>query len=255
LIGSPPTASSMERDMPELYESILKALNKSNQQDDRLLTFCIPLYDNFGKVDQMVPLIEYGEQIQVTDENTQDYLNALARYHLASKVSKEVLAFRSGLIHIIPEDFLLNFDENELELLLCGWTQLDISEMKQHHEVVGEQWHPQFPRIMKWFWNSLSVLSSVNQARFLQFSTGSSILPDGGFQGLDPPMTFSMTCLYGQLPVADPTSHTICLSDHPDYDAFNEAFKTALRTSACCQDKPRQLECRHGQEENNNKTL
>jgi len=241
-----------------LFEATLKSLNKSNQHDDgQQLTFCVPLYDIYGKLDQLVPIIENGEDLQVTSENTELYLNALAHYHLSLKVSRELLAFRAGFTHIIPEDFLLNFDENELELLICSWSKLDVNEVKRHHEVVGEHWHPEFPRIMKWFWNSLSSMNPILHGRFLQFATGSSILPEGGFQVLYPKVTFTMTCLFGQLPVADPTSHNICLSDHPTYEAFDKAFIAALRTSACCQDKPRHVQCRHSQDlkdKNNNKS-
>lgn len=95
-------------------------------------------------------------------------------------------------------------------------------------------------------------MTSVEHAQFLQFSTGSSILPLGGFAQLSPRLTLSMTCLYGQIPVADPSSHSICFSDHPDFQQFNIALYTAMRKAACCQDKPNILECNHQEEIINN---
>lgn len=64
----------------------------------------------------MIPLVPNGEQILVTNDNADLYLNALARYHLSQKVSREIAAFRAGFTYVVPEDFLLNFDENELEV-------------------------------------------------------------------------------------------------------------------------------------------
>lgn len=214
-----------------------------NNLDEGMLTFCVPVYDMHGKLDQMIPIIENGLQTLVTNENADLYLNSLARYHLSSKVSRELSAFRAGFTFMVPEDFLLNFDENELELLMCGWSKLEVSELKKHHTTIGENWHPEFPRIIKWFWAALGSLVSVDQARFLQFATGSSILPEGGFAQLQPKVMISMTCMYGQLPVADPTTHSICLSDHPHFEAFNGALLAALRTSPCCQDRPKACEC------------
>lgn len=124
--------------------------------------------------------------------------------------------------------------------------------MKTYHIVVGENWHPEFPRILKWLWQALENMTSVEHAQFLQFSTGSSILPLGGFAQLSPRLTLSMTCLYGQIPVADPSSHSICFSDHPDFQQFNTALYTAMRKAACCQDKPNILECNHQEEIINN---
>lgn len=66
----------------------------------------------------MVPLMENGEQILVTNDNADMYLNALARHHLQEKVRREITAFRAGLTFVIPEDLLLNFDENELEVII-----------------------------------------------------------------------------------------------------------------------------------------
>ncbi|ODN05801.1 Apoptosis-resistant E3 ubiquitin protein ligase 1 [Orchesella cincta] len=241
LIGSNPTALTLERDMPELYDTLVTTLNNTDLENG-LLTFAVPEYDVFGKLEKMVPIIEHGGAYTVTKENLDLYLNALARYHLGSKVTREIEAFRAGFSFIVPEDLLLNFDENELELLLCGWSNIDLHEMKRHHKVDGEHWHPEFPRIMKWLWTSLGNMLPVDQAKFLQFCTGSSILPLGEFAQLTPQLTFCMTCLYGQLPAAEPSAHRICLSDHPNYEAFNEALLTSIRTAACCQPKPKPCE-------------
>lgn len=91
-------------------------------------------------------------------------------------------------------------------------------------------------------------MSSVEHAQFLQFSTGSSILPFGGIPQLKPLMSFSMTCLFGQLPVSEPSAHSVCFSDHPDFEAFDAALLTAIRKAACCRDKPNPLECIHSTE-------
>ncbi|CAL8107150.1 unnamed protein product [Orchesella dallaii] len=249
VIGSTPTVLTLERDMPELHESLLTALNSSDLENE-MLTFCVPEYDVFGKLEKMVPVIENGECFSVTKENLELYLNAIARYHLGSKVTREIEAFRAGFSFVIPEDLLLNFDENELELLLCGWSKFDLHELKRYHIVVGEHWHPEFPRVIKWLWTSLGNMSPVDQAKFMQFCTGSSILPSGGFAQMKPQLTLSMTCLYGQLPAADPSTHRICLSDHPNYEAFNEALLNAVRTAPCCQPKPKQ--CEHNTDDDAN---
>ena len=36
-------------------------------------------------------------------------------------------------------------------------------------------------RVLKWFWEALSHFSTEDMARFVQFVTGSSLLPPGGY--------------------------------------------------------------------------
>jgi len=63
-----------------------------------------------------VELVPGGNKILVTNENREEYLTALAQYRLGTRVQKEIEAFLKGLMEIIPEGLLSNFDENELEV-------------------------------------------------------------------------------------------------------------------------------------------
>jgi len=63
-----------------------------------------------------VDLIPNGKKIVVTNENKEDYLNALAQYRLLVRVKREIESFVKGLSDIVPDGLLSNFDENELEV-------------------------------------------------------------------------------------------------------------------------------------------
>lgn len=65
------------------------------------------------------------------------YLDALAQQRLCSNVREEVDSFLKGLNGIIPDNLLSIFDENELELLLCGTGEYSISEFRMHHIANG----------------------------------------------------------------------------------------------------------------------
>ena len=50
----------------------------------------------------MVPLIENGEEIEVTEDNKMKYLNLLAQHQLVRSVKEEIEAFLKGeLVGII----------------------------------------------------------------------------------------------------------------------------------------------------------
>jgi len=64
----------------------------------------------------VVDLISNGRKVVVTNENKEEYLNALAQYRLLTRVKRETESFLKGLSEIVPDGLLSNFDENELEV-------------------------------------------------------------------------------------------------------------------------------------------
>jgi len=85
------------------------------------------------------------------------------------------------------------------------------------------------PQVMKWFWAVVSCFTQEELARLLQFTTGSSQLPPGGFNTLCPSFQIIAAPTHSTLP----TAHTwwvgtlkgggsrlwgpTCRSVHPDW--------------------------------------
>jgi hypothetical protein len=67
-----------------------------------------------------------------------------------------------------------------IQLLLCGTGEYSIADFKAHHIVNGS--NQEFRRVLDWFWAAVSNFSQTEMARLLQFTTGCSQLPHGGFQ-------------------------------------------------------------------------
>ena len=55
--------------------------------------------------------------------------------------------------------------------------------------------YSQIRQVLKWFWEIVCGFSQEEMARLLQFSTGCSQLPPGGFKELDP--TFQIMAFPG----------------------------------------------------------
>ena len=47
---------------------------------------------------QVIPLVENGEEKEVTEENKLEYLNALAHYRFTKRVSEEIAHFIKGTL-------------------------------------------------------------------------------------------------------------------------------------------------------------
>jgi E3 ubiquitin-protein ligase HUWE1 len=80
------------------------------------------------------------------------------------------------------------FDENELELLFNGLPSIDLAEFKA--AVQYNSWRAG-DEVVRWFWAAVESFSEEERARLLQFITGSSQLPLGGFGALASPISIN----------------------------------------------------------------
>ena len=70
------------------------------------------------------------------------------------------------------------FDERELELLISGLPSIDVLDLKWNTELVG---FTKTSQTIIWFWSVLCSLNQEELALFVQFVTGTSKVPAGGF--------------------------------------------------------------------------
>lgn len=83
---------------------------------------------------------------------------------------------------------------------MCGTGNYSIADLKDHHIVSGST--PQFFKTLEWFWAIVAGFTPEEMARLLQFVTGCSQLPPGGFGQLLPKFQFTAAPTYGNLPTA-----------------------------------------------------
>lgn len=123
---------------------------------------------------------------------------------------------------------------------MCGTGDINVQDFKAHAVIVGGSWHFRekvrhgrfsylacfpsswwkclilfafpfsFPQVMKWFWAVVSSFTQEELARLLQFTTGSSQLPHGGFNTLCPSFQIIAAPTHSTLP----TAHTWWVEAH-----------------------------------------
>jgi len=226
IIGFTPHLKYFQSDDPELYIGKVKYVLE-NDVATMDLNFTDEEYLD-GVLVRTVDLIPNGSNIPVTNDNKEDYLNALANYRLGARVEEEIRSFVKGLNEIIPDTLLSNFSENELELLICGNSHFDIEDLKNNHVIGPDSNTANIHQTLKWFWRSIENMSDAEKGNLLQFTTGSSLLPYGGFQELRPPFKITLTRSSGRLPTAHTCFNEISLAMHSSFEEFDKALKTAI---------------------------
>ena len=72
------------------------------------------------------------------------------------------------------------FKAEELELILNGVSIINIDEWRENTLYQGS-FNPSH-KVIKWFWKFLEKHGQEDRAKFLQFSTGTTRIPLGGFK-------------------------------------------------------------------------
>lgn len=179
LLGVPITFSDLQYVDPEVYNSMKWV--RVNQNVDALdLTFSVT--EIRGDRPIVIDLVPGGSDITVTDDNKAEYLHLKLRYLMLDRYAPQLQALSLGLFEVIPQENLMVFDYQELELVLCGLPEIDLADWRRNTTVA-----PNFGDhmcIVEWFWEVIAQLTEDERARFLQFSTGSSRVPVQGFRGL-----------------------------------------------------------------------
>ena len=177
---------------------------------------------------KIIDLKPSGSKIKVTEANKHEYLDLLAQYKLCDRFKEQTAAFLDGLHRVVPDSLLSLFDEHELELLLCGIRKYSLSDLKKYHTVIGGIFSRPSDKILTWFWLILGNFTTEQMARLIQFTTGSSQLPHGGFAELKPNFQIGGGEGRNHLPTAHTCFNMICLPEHDVFVNFEQALLTAI---------------------------
>ncbi|KAF7684283.1 E3 ubiquitin-protein ligase TOM1-like [Astathelohania contejeani] len=205
----------------DIYKSLIWMRNNSIDEHGMLdLTFSTD-YEEFGKV-SVVDLIPNGRSIKVTDSNKEDYIRLIAEFTLLKGVAKQLEAFKEGFYEIVDKTVMSIFNEKELELLICGLPDIDVDDWRNNTEYVG---YTPGDSVVVWFWRAVRSFGNEDRARLLQFVTGTSRLPIGGFgmlQGSHGIQKFQIHRESGSTKRL-PSAHT-CFNqlDLPVYESYEE---------------------------------
>ncbi|GBG33651.1 E3 ubiquitin-protein ligase RSP5 [Hondaea fermentalgiana] len=184
--------------------------------ENRMLTLLqqggVDLMKNVMDVEQ-IPFVwldsngEFGEELcangaqrMLSEENKLEYIQLLSEQYVCGEVREEMQIFLSGFHEVIPVNALQdnNIDYIDLALALQGVPEIDVDDWKMHTlpPSSNDTWRPAQGRgavaevdtdqLLTWFWQVVREMDSEHRARLLQFSTGLSSTPVGGFRNLKP---------------------------------------------------------------------
>lgn len=155
--------------------------------------------DFFGSR-RVVELVENGQDIILDDNNKHKYITTFLKAKLCKEIEQQSEEFKTGLFEIIPEYLLKHFLPYEFETLICGQTEIEVSDLQQNVQYKNCSSSSQ---LIKWFWEAVNEFNQEERMGLLFFITGSSSIPYSGFK--DFKITISKS---NKDPNSLPISHT-----------------------------------------------
>ena len=220
ILDEPFVLNDLEAVDPVMYRSLKYVLNNPDT-DDLYLTFSYQEELPFGEV-RTINLIKDGQQIAVNNKNKHKYVDLMLKSRMSHDIEKQTNALVSGVREIVPLKLLKRFDVTELEWLISGAAEIDLSDWKDN-TLYSSGISDQNP-VVRYFWIAVEEFTNEDRLRLLQFITGSSSIPLNGFQGLTSThgqvQRFTIHLIYGE---GLPESHT-CFNrlDIPRYSSYEE---------------------------------
>ena len=190
ILGVPVKYTDMESVDNEFYKNLVSILESDIDSLGVDLYFGIDI-NEFG-VTQSRDLKPNGRNLKVTNENKNEYVRLVCQEKMIGSIRQQVSAFLQGFYEIIPKSLISIFNEQELELLISGLPEIDLEDLRrntEYHKYTSNSLQ------IQWFWRALKAFDKEDQAKFLQFVTGTSKVPLQGFaklEGMNGPQKFQI---------------------------------------------------------------
>uniref|UniRef100_A0A8B9RJI2 E3 ubiquitin-protein ligase n=1 Tax=Astyanax mexicanus TaxID=7994 RepID=A0A8B9RJI2_ASTMX len=179
ILNKPLALKDLESIDPEFYNSLIW-IKENNLQECELEMYFSVDKEILGEVTTH-ELKPDGGNILVTEENKEEYIRLVAEWRLSRGVEEQTQAFFEGFNEVLPQQYLQYFDAKELEVMLCGMQEIDLSDWQRN--TIYRHYARSSKQII-WFWQFVKEMDNEKRMRLLQFVTGTCRLPVGGFADL-----------------------------------------------------------------------
>uniref|UniRef100_A0A8C0GIE6 E3 ubiquitin-protein ligase HACE1 n=1 Tax=Chelonoidis abingdonii TaxID=106734 RepID=A0A8C0GIE6_CHEAB len=230
ILGIPVNYQDVASIDPEYAKNLQWILDNDISDLGLELTFSVET-DVFGAMEE-VPLKPGGASILVTQDNKAEYVQLVTELRMTRAIQPQINAFLQGFHMFIPPSLIQLFDEYELELLLSGMPEIDVSDWIKNTEYTSgyEREDP----VIQWFWDVVEELTQEERVLLLQFVTGSSRVPHGGFahimggSGLQNFTIAAVPYTRNLLPTSSTCINMLKLPEYPSKEILKNRLLVAL---------------------------
>ncbi|XP_018409042.1 PREDICTED: E3 ubiquitin-protein ligase HACE1 isoform X3 [Nanorana parkeri] len=230
ILGIPVNYQDVASIDPEYAKNLQWILDNDISDLGLELTFSVET-DVFGAMEE-VPLKPGGASILVTQENKAEYVQLVTELRMTRAIQPQINGFLQGFHMFIPPSLIQLFDEFELELLLSGMPEIDVNDWVKNTEYTSG--YERDDPVIQWFWEVVQELTQEERVLLLQFVTGSSRVPHGGFayimggSGLQNFTIAAVSYTSNLLPTSSTCINMLKLPEYPSKEILKDRLLVAL---------------------------
>lgn len=135
MLGIKPSYHDMQAIDPDYYKN-LKMILDYNLEDIGLDLSFSTVTHWFGRA-QTVDLIPNGKNIEVTEKDKEKYVNLVCQHRMTTAIKDQIKAYLDGFYDLVKPELIKIFTPKELELVISGMPDIDISDLKKNTEYQG----------------------------------------------------------------------------------------------------------------------
>jgi hypothetical protein len=196
---------------------------------ERLLNYEGDVENDFGITFQHgdIPLCPNGANIAVTNDNREEYCEAVIRYILVDSVAVQFEEFKTGFLESAGSIVLDLFRSEEIALLVAGREELSFNELEM--VTTYEGYEANSPAV-RTFWNIVHTrLSEDEKRRLLYFTTSCPRVPINGLKSV--PFKIGRDGDPAHVPTAHTCNFMLVLPDEPNEEKMIKKLQTAIEHS------------------------
>ena len=228
LRGKKPTLKDLEEldeGLVEGFRALMKVREDGGNVEDAGLTFTREVH-RFDST-EVIPLKPGGEEIPVTNENLDEYINLYCDDMMNKSVEKQFTSFEKGYMKLCDQPIFNIFEADELDILVSGVEVLDWSELQKYAKY--SDGYTANSQAVKWFWEIFNELTLEQKKKFLRFSTGSDRTPIGGLK--DVQLVIQRMGDPTKLPVSHTCFNIFGLPEYSSQEIMREKLMIAIENN------------------------
>ncbi|KAJ2846870.1 hypothetical protein IWW36_004139 [Coemansia brasiliensis] len=227
LLGMPVTREDLREVDPELHHGLMQLLNLTPEELEFLeRTFEIE-YEDLGEL-RTHELIPGGAHTLLTIQNRDLFIDKYVDFVFNVGCEKQFGEFKSGFDRICGSSYVRYMRPQELELLVCGCSDLDFTALER--STIYDGGYSKETTVIQYFWKVVGEFTDELKRKLLFFATSSDRVPIGGLSKLH-----FVIAKNGGDSDRLPTSHTcfnvLLLPEYSSLEKLRERLLTAIHNS------------------------
>ncbi|XP_062331173.1 probable E3 ubiquitin-protein ligase HECTD2 isoform X1 [Osmerus eperlanus] len=216
----------LQQVMPDLARGLAELLNyEGNIEEDFCMSFQV-CHEELGIV-KSYNLKSGGDKIPVTNQNRKEFVQLYIDFLLNKSIFRQFAAFYHGFHSVCSSDALMLLRPEEVEVLVCGSPNLDMSTLQRLAQYEG---YSKTDPTVRAFWEVVLAFPPEMQKKLLHFSTGSDRVPVGGVADLNFKIS-RMDVSTDWLPVSHTCFNQICLPPYKTKKELKQKITIAMSNS------------------------